>query len=1682
MVENLLEDSSLDSEDQSNNYPELSTGKSAMDEAVSIYGSPRIMSKEESEEYKRKKSSEEPPVRILSREESEGYRAKRRAKSESATLGDYIMAVPTAAVDITLGAAEGFASAVGEFTDNQDIARKISAFRTDVNDAMFGDSDESVKNNFLYKVSSGLGSAIPYLALAIATKNSGYLSKGASGVFMLSSAGQQGRDDYLATQGVTTETASDEQIAESNKVGAMVAVPIALSEKLGVGFMLRPFTKGPVKAKDVMSRLSQYATAGLGEGLTEAAQSGILNTVASEIRRYDPEREITHGMMEGFLIGAIVGGGVNMSVDTVARAVEQSDRLQVGIQNGTINPKDVTDEELGAGLIEIAMENGSIPAPAETSQQLNPTEAGGVGDTISKWLTPLSRRLGRAGPEFKRAFRNYERRTGKKISDLKKEALPFQQEMEALRKSHPEEYKELSLALANAAELDSELPPSVRVEMEKKAQVNPSLARSTSEQMLDGVNPDAETINSQIDQARKSLLSLGLKTKIEVVQDGNSSYNPNLNLISISASQADGTTVAHEYFHAVLGQSVKTDAELQSMTRNMFDSVIRASEEGSSLNEKLKDFVSQYDSNIQNEEFLAQTVGELARQYQTLDLNTRTRIKVWINQVMQKLGVSGVFKEAQTDAEVIEQLNAFARFSGSAEGMTPNISQSQADSLSNGEITDMGEPMRGNRFQQLEYSQMPDNIFPDKPEKLSLITKEHSVDIQAIMDDVINNNKMVSFFAADQLGVGKTGRYNLDGGPSFAFTRDGVFWMSGSKDKLDNSSKMDQFAEDSDYIFVFAGSPTMHTYNKSVYNGFVAGIKKKYKTYEKFREEFKKVAKVSPKRAEELAKVLKDLDKFKSFDQLRDEGSGTPPPRKGLLNYVHAVSNASKDSKMKEFTSGLGLDLDSLRDGFYKKNDYGWLDLMVIGKPEGKTQKGDFHTTYADQFMGETLGVPNKRVNLRDLLSPEKYTEFVEKFVSEKKNARLKRWEEITSPEEVQERFEKETAKAAEMKSLRDKPEKQAARVERLEKKYLDEARHTDERVVQDYLDADKPSSSAGEKLNYSAGGMKTYYPSELRPLRSPPVRGTREQMGRRTARETEIVQGLSDDGMAILDRRGMLDSYRRIRSVLNDISAEYTALGLDKNFIHNYFPRLVADIDGYRKFFGKETMAVDAEIARYERSTGQKLSDTERQMMYEKLARSKLYRSGVGTPDNLKERKIRVIDEDQLGFYASPEKALDNYIEKMVNTIETKKLIGDGASGKTQGVEPVSGELGKIMDAMSKRGQLRSDQVRLIQDAVDARFGQHGSQSKIIKDIKNAGYLATMGNIGSTLTQLGDFYFTFVQNGFIPSMGALFGKPKIKMDDLGLAKDKVSIETADADRFSARAVDTIFKLTGLTAMDKLAKTTNINAAFSSLTKGAKANPNSKKYKRTLTRLKRTQGNDAYKTIADLQNGEKSDYVLEALYNELADVAPISLTEMPEGYAANPNGRILYSLKSYTIKQFNFLREKSLILLKQGVMEGDINKIAEGSSNTMKILIFSAIANGSADVLKAIIFGREIDSEDMFWNNILRMFGITKYTAVMARKEGFGEALTKTIAPPQLGILNDASKDIMNFENVSDLNTMKNIPLVGKIYYWREGRGVESEERLRRLKETPLRLGSPRAEDEDYLQAPEIRSPRSMGF
>jgi hypothetical protein len=1781
-----------------------------------------------------------------------------QAPQDNSSLGDYLRAIPATAADIGIGAVEGVASAIGEFTGDYDLARSISETRTDVNDAIMGDAPESVKSDFAYKVASGLGSTIPYLLAAVATKNPSLVTKIGANGFFLASAGQQVRDDYLGTMGVTSETATDEQMSESNKVGAMGAIPIAMAERLGAGVILGAFKSGAIPAGKVMQRIGQYASAGAGEAATEVAQSGIINSIASYVAKYDEDRPITRGMAESALIGFLVGGGVNAGVDTVERAITQGDRLKAGVQDGSINSKDVIDEDVGSKFAAIAMESGSIPE-ADSIQASTITDPKGMSNFISKTLTPLSQRLGRAGKEVVREFRKYEMNTGLKLKEFKDATAPFSRKMLELKKKSPEDYKILSRALANANELSVSLPDSVQKDLEKKAQLQPEITRSTSEQLLDTTNANAQVINEQIGQARKALEGSGLKTRIQIVESGNSYYDPSTNTIAISAAEADTTTVAHEYFHAALGQAVKTDVELQSMTRNMFDSVIRATVSGSSINEQLQGFVSQYDSNVQNEEFLAQTVGELASQYETLDITTRTRVKVWINQVMQKLGVSGVFKEATTDAEVIEQLNAFARFSGKPEALTGRVGAVIQNENNGGSI--ISEPVRATKFVLKDLTMAPKVSFGKKPRKNSNINSGDSLDIVSLLNDAVANDKKVVFWQSDQLGIGTytskvNGKeYELDAGLGFAKSkvkgRDKFAWATGSEGIANQVAK-------ADLVFMVSGDPeTQHFFNENIFDIIYDNVEASQGSVDNFVENLSR----SENTADiTLADALRKIqDKFGSKKELKES-----PARKefnlALSKRMLAKKGQGKtDDKLWSEMNKIFPFADEVRDGHLADNGFGVRDIYAVFAPNGKTGVDEkMHSTYSVGVGGKFLGTPDRVVNAIDVLSNDYMAELYENPKNQTSRGPISEGQlgaKVVGAQATYAKYNGKDLKETTPRQVadaiaRDKPVKlakpkpatpeevksgaKAARKDQLDRstasvnfrKWMGKGQlvHSDgepmvlyhgtkgefdEFTSKENLDQDSSTPNwlyfatnpklaenmASQKTGYRDGKdaddkLQGYYEefSEVDKSAGPregdtaTTRGIREdgyvkektgmlpltfernfalsimpvylnaknvwnptnsdhvsklmaklrknkewkddygydqkeiasgefryienaittkalsdlgfdgamlmeskadglstvaiwnkngvksatgnngeyslkdnnirRQKSRTASDEEMARGLSNDGMSILEKYGMTEDYRGVRGVLDSIKGEYTDLGLDKNFIENYFPRSVQDLDGLKASYGQKTGIVDQEIRRYEKMTGQSLSDTERQMMYEKLARSKLYRSGINAPNNMQERITDFIQEPQMQYYADPEVALDSYIDKMVNSIETKKLIGDSASGKTQGAEPVAGRLGEVMDKMASEGRLRDDQIDVIRGAVSARFGQHGAQYGFVKGAKNMGYLATMGNVGSTITQLGDFMFSMVQNGLIPTVEATLGKKNITIEDLGIAKDMVEIDSKQGAGMFSNSVNTVFKWTGLTAMDRLAKNTNINAAHKVLTKGAKAGQNTNSYKKTLARLKKIQGNDAYATIADLQSGKKSDLVIEALYNNLADVAPISLTEMPEAYAGNPNLRIMYSLKSYTIKQFNFVRERVFTKIYVGLAQKNPQMIGEGMSDMMKILAFSTLANGSSDILKAIVFNREIDENEMFWNTFLRLFGVTKYTTVQIRKEGLGDAMLKTIAPPQFGMMSDVFKDVSEMSRLQEMKSTKFVPFVGKLYYWREGRGEDVEKRLSRLR------------------------------
>lgn len=554
-----------------------------------------------------------------------------------------------------------------------------------------------------------------------------------------------------------------------------------------------------------------------------------------------------------------------------------------------------------------------------------------------------------------------------------------------------------------------------------------------------------------------------------------------------------------------------------------------------------------------------------------------------------------------------------------------------------------------------------------------------------------------------------------------------------------------------------------------------------------------------------------------------------------------------------------------------------------------------------------------------------------------------------------------------------------------------------------------------------------------------------------------------------VLRDAGVFEEFADVRSVLGNsqtegsIYSDAEKVGMKTGgnkqyfmgFLQDYFPRMVQDYDGLIKHYGQsdDMTMFDQEIAARERETGRKIDDYEKGILLESFIKGDMHqRVGANRPRSTMERRTATLDPGALQYYVAPEDALIKYVENMTTSIETKRFLGINDSLQSDGGrERVAGKMSEILQEEYAAGNMTRDKEAQIRDLVKARFGVKDAQNSIIAGAKNLGYLATMGNVGSAITQIADFAYTAFQNGILPSIRAATGEKVFRLEDIGVDRDQVTIEAQDGPKALRNAVDFVFKASGLTQLDRLAKETNINAAFRNAQKMARGK-GQKVLRAELSQVMTPSEVNSF--IADLKEGKPTERVGVYLFHKLAEVAPISLSEMPPAYAANPNWRILYQLKSYTVKQLDFIRNKSISKITSGISKSKSNpkqgaaEVAEGLKNLVKISTVLMAANASADVIKDFIFGREIDPEDIAIDNMLRIFGVNRYVASKARKDP-ANALTNLLAPPQVNIASDIWKDAIGSKDLDDLRTMKYVPFVGKFYYWHEGRGKEMAEKYK---------------------------------
>lgn len=532
-----------------------------------------------------------------------------------------------------------------------------------------------------------------------------------------------------------------------------------------------------------------------------------------------------------------------------------------------------------------------------------------------------------------------------------------------------------------------------------------------------------------------------------------------------------------------------------------------------------------------------------------------------------------------------------------------------------------------------------------------------------------------------------------------------------------------------------------------------------------------------------------------------------------------------------------------------------------------------------------------------------------------------------------------------------------------------------------------------------------------------------------------------------VLSRNGMEAEYASVRQTLDAIYQRAQESGVDLGFITEYFPRQVKDYKAMLKFFKKDESwpEMQKEITKKEAKLRRKLTEEEKVNIVNTFLRGASH--GGKKPGSTKKREISVVTPDINEFYQDAPQSLVNYIYSINDYIETSRFFGKSmknkkADEKTRD-EVMRDSVGSMVMDLLASGEIKGEDAENVADILFARFSPKGT-SKGVSTVKNISYIETMGSFTAAITQIGDIFFSLYKNGFYKTGKALAkkltGQKLITKEDIGI---EGIVEEFTEKSSSGKALQSVFNMIGFHLVDKLGKEVFINAAFDKLSEKAK-----KSDKKFLAQMDKVFGKEAAQVISDLKNKTASDNVKFLLFSELADVQPISLDEMPEGYLRGGNWRILYMLKTFTIKQIDIFRNDVFNLMRTDPIQA--------SKNLIRLSALLIMANATTDLLKKILLGQPLESDDeeednAMWigllENMLRLFGLSKYNMTTFKKEGIAEGIADIVLPPIFSFTKDAAKDVAaatkedsEFE-LHQAEIIQRIPLFGKLYYWWFGGG-----------------------------------------
>lgn len=285
-------------------------------------------------------------------------------------------------------------------------------------------------------------------------------------------------------------------------------------------------------------------------------------------------------------------------------------------------------------------------------------------------------------------------------------------------------------------------------------------------------------------------------------QSSNGEFNPKTNTIHINGTKANNRTVAHEVFHAILLNKVKTDANASATTKRMVQSIASKIDDNPELKKKLEDFISNYEENIQNEEKVAELVGMLSENYNSFTANIKDIISRWIDKLAKIFNLDPFNRN-----ETYDMLNTIARKVAKgkviSEADVNPLIQGVNGKISVSEKVDKRKSIVGNiiRFDINNNTKTEENI------PLSRFNGKKT--------NVFESDRMTGGYIADKTGAVL---FNFLGGVQFpAIT--GKWWASKSAEKAAGLAKNANSNRDADgYIYgtPMVGSDKQHMSNNDM--------------------------------------------------------------------------------------------------------------------------------------------------------------------------------------------------------------------------------------------------------------------------------------------------------------------------------------------------------------------------------------------------------------------------------------------------------------------------------------------------------------------------------------------------------------------------------------------------------------------------------------------------------------------------------------------------------------------------------------------------------------------------------------------------------------------------------------------------------------------------------------------------